>query len=631
VTAADARTPARHGAARRAALERPSDWRGAYGVAGDARRRGRLGEAIRWFRRACRGVADQAEVLNGLGASFLGQGRPVLAAAPLRAALATLPQAPDAHLNLGVALATQGRADEADRIYRRLLRLAPEHARGRANRGGLLAGRDQVGEAGWLLRGAAILQPDEGRIVNLLSGNLFLLEGPVAGQRWKRRALAIDPAHPGGWASLVMRLCYDPDAGPEIRWAASRALIASGSSPAAPPPAWTTVPRPRDPDRPLRIGYVSADFANHTVASSVAPLFERHDRSRVRVHAYHCGRTADLMTHRLAAAADGWRDVAALDDAALAGQVASDRIDILVMLARMTAGNRPLLCLHRAAPIQVGLYDVASAATPAIDYWVGDPVVLPPGDAGERIDEAVVRLPAFCVWEPPADAPAPARAPGAGPAVIFGSLNNPSKLNAVTIGLWSRVLAAVPQARLALKWRGLFADPALRRRVEAGFATHGIAPDRLILGGSRQDSGRHLAILNRLDVMLDPTPYNGATATLEALHMGVPVVTLRGDRFVGRIAASMLGAAGLDELVARTPDEYVAIATALARDEGRRAAMRASLRQRLAASAFCRVDEFVGCLEAAYREMWRRWCAGERAGGDIDVVTMGLPAAGLTT
>jgi predicted O-linked N-acetylglucosamine transferase (SPINDLY family) len=267
--------------------------------------------------------------------------------------------------------------------------------------------------------------------------------------------------------------------------------------------------------------------------------------------------------------------------------------------------------MFRPAPIMVGAHDLGTSGMPEIAYWLTDPV-LHPGDTREPFVETLVRLPCFYLQTPPADAPEVAPRPPALGRIAFVSANNPAKLSPATIALWSRVLEAVPGATLMLKFADAFADPATRRRHLDAFARHGIPAGRLALLSGNRDPRHHLATVGEADIALDPFPFNGSTTSFEALWMGLPVVTLAGSCFVGRVGVSLLAAVGLSELVARDEDDYVRIAQALAADPAKLAALRSELRARVSASPLCQPASYARTVEAAFRDMWRRWCADPR-------------------
>ena len=321
----------------------------------------------------------------------------------------------------------------------------------------------------------------------------------------------------------------------------------------------------------------------------------------------------DGATGRLKALCDGWRDTAGVGDEALAGRIRDDGIDILIDLSGHAAPNRLPVFALKPAPVQVTwLGYPATTGLAAMDYRLVDAVTDPGGGAADRAaTEALVRLPdGFLCFQPPAASgvrAAPFREAG---RVSFGSFNNLNKAAPPVIALWAELLGRVPGATLTLKdWRLEYPD--VRRQIEAEFAGLGVAPERLELLAWTGDRAGHLEAFHRLDIALDPFPYNGTTITCEALWMGVPVVSLVGDRHAGRVGASLLTRIGLEELVAGDEEAYLRIAAALAADPGRLARLRLGMRERLLASPLCDAAGFARRIERAYRIMWRRWCRGE--------------------
>ena len=358
----------------------------------------------------------------------------------------------------------------------------------------------------------------------------------------------------------------------------------------------------------MRIGYVSPEFRRGALAPFLESLLAHHDRDQVEVVCYAEVPHPDLKTSRFQAWANLWRATVGVTTPALAEWIRADGIDLLVDLAGHGPGNRLPVFGYRPAPLQLsGFGYPAPTGLGVFDARLVDPVLEPDRTQTEG-GEAILRLPqGFACWQPPAGAPA-ATAPPTGP-VTFGSFNTLAKLSPATVTLWSELLRRLPKARLLLKCRAL-GDPVVAEGVRARFARHGIAPARLELLGSVADAAAHLALYRRIDVALDPLPWNGTATTCEALWMGVPVVTLSGNRPVSRIGASLLARAGFTSLVATGPSQYLEVAATLASDRKRRSALAGAVRQSLAASPLCNADAFARTVEAAYRTLWRNWCRG---------------------
>jgi len=361
----------------------------------------------------------------------------------------------------------------------------------------------------------------------------------------------------------------------------------------------------------LRVGYVSPDFRRHPVASFIEPILAAHDRKRFEVFCYAVHLKPDAVTARLKALADHWREIGSLDAEAAANLIREDGIDVLVDLAGHTANNRLAVFARKPAPMQATYLGYpGSTGLPAIDWRITDAVADPLGAAEALHTEKLMRLPeTFQCFQKPSDAPAIGPVPmlKAG-HVTFASFNMLAKVHPALVARWAGILHAVENSRLVLK-AAPFRDAGTRAHYHAMFATHGIAAERIELLGYIQSPAAHFALYNRIDVALDTDPYNGATTTCEALWMGVPVVTLAGRSHVGRVGTALLTHLGLEDLIAATPEDYVARAVSLARDPAKLASLRETLRPRMEASSLTDPARFTKALEDAYREMWRQWCA----------------------
>jgi protein O-GlcNAc transferase len=380
----------------------------------------------------------------------------------------------------------------------------------------------------------------------------------------------------------------------------------------------------KNPDKRLRIGYVSADLRSHSVAFFLESILAARNQREFEVLCYSNSVAADTTTARLRALVDGWRDIAGLDDEQAAALIRSDAIDILVDLAGHTKANRLPLFTRKPAPIQItylGYPDTTGIE--AIDYRLTDEWADPPGQTEHLHSEQLVRLPdGFLCYQPPSSCPPVGPLPLLlSGRVTFGSFNNLAKVSPTVIGYWAAILAAVPGSRLLLKSKAL-ADSGTRKYIHQQFCAHGIEAGRVELVGWTPARVDHMALYSEVDVALDTFPYHGATTTCEALWMGVPVVTLAGPVHVSRVGVSLLHAAGLAELIAESPQEYARKAAELVADTGRLAALRGDLRERLRASRLTDAQRITASIEVAYRDMWRRFCA---ATAPISADTRGFP------
>ena len=599
---------------RRAVALDPSHAGAYFSLGNSLRSKNRDDEALAAYRQAVAIWPDHIEARMSLGRLLLQLGRPDEASVIYRGIVERLPEHGEAYGGLGVALRDLGRTAEAAEAFEHAVRLLPENGEAWSNLGLIRWQEGRLDEAVENLEKAISLRPD---LVGAYS-NLSLIQADrgrlaEAVQRLER-ALEIEPSHSTARSNRLWLMNFDDAVSGEAMLAAHRLwekhyVLPSGWR-------WNAHTNDPDPSRRLRIGYVSPDFRRHSVSYFAAPLINAHDRRQVEVTLYANVSQSDAMTERLMGAADRWRTVVGVSNTQAAELIRRDGIDILVDLAGHTNLGRLDIFALKPAPVQVTWLGYPNTTgLSAIDYRITDSIADPEVEADRHHVERLVRLPhGFLCYEAIASAgdvgPPPSLQAG---FVTFASFNNVSKMNASVVACWAQLLAAVPEARLLLKAKPL-RDAALRDFYRAQFAAAGADPSRIELASWAADSADHLAYYRRVDVALDPFPYNGTTTTCEALWMGVPVVTLRGARHSGRVGASLSTRVGLAEHIAETPERYLEIAARLAQDVERRAALRTTLRARLNASPLCDAAGFAREMEVAYREMWRTWCnrRGER-------------------
>lgn len=404
------------------------------------------------------------------------------------------------------------------------------------------------------------------------------------------------PDHPVVRRNALVGYEYNPGATDSERLAQAQAWGAWAQ-------ALAGGPKPRPPIRPLgagplRIGYVSADLCHHTVGLFLKDVLRAHDPIKVKAFAYSAGALNDWVTDLIRGSTE-FRNVATLSDAALADLIRGDQIDVLIDLSGHTAGSRLTVFAHRPAPVQVSwLGYFATTGLSCIDAVLLDPWHAPAGIEAQFV-EPILRLPGgrFCFqpvpWTPLDVAQAPHLATG---QITFGSFNNTAKLNAGVFDVWAQILKATPNARLVLKWRTL-RDAALRRAVLGAFEQRGISEARIEL----RAQSFHVDLLAQyadIDIALDPFPFTGGLTSCEALWMGSPLVTWPQGRAVSRQGLAFLSAIGLPDLVARDAQDYVRIATDLARDSDRLVALRRDLRARMQSSSLMDVAGLARGLEA---------------------------------
>ena len=423
------------------------------------------------------------------------------------------------------------------------------------------------------------------------------------------KALAKDPHNCETLSSRLFCLNYVPASPPAAMLAAAREFDKVASRNIVPDAAWRCVP---DPDRKLRIGLVSGDFRRHPVGYLLQGPLRELNRAAFDIVAYSNHSHRDELTAELESRCAAWNDVAGISDAELARRIHEDGIDILVDLSGHTDHGRLPVFARKPAPVQVTwLGYFATTGLAAIDWKIGDPWVTPEREEG-HFAEKVWRLPDSCFcFSPPRDAPDVAGPPcKANGFVTYGCFNNLAKVNDTVVAAWSRILIADGKSRLFLKSKQL-AGEAMRKALVARFGRHGISEDRLVLEepGSYAD---YLAAYGRVDITLDPFPFPGGATTAESLWMGVPVVTLAGDRFISHQGESLLHAAGLAGWIASSEKEYLDIALAAASARDVLASTRAGLRAKVGQSPLFDAPRFAHHLGGAWRDMWRQWCTANR-------------------
>jgi predicted O-linked N-acetylglucosamine transferase (SPINDLY family)/predicted SAM-dependent methyltransferase len=561
---------------------------------------GRIAEAKAAYQRALELQPGHAKALNNLGSVLETLGDTAAAARCYDDALRADPSLAIAYSNRG----NLHKADDpaaAERDLARAIELVPGQAEWHANLGDCLSLQWKLDEAVAQHQAAIAIAPQTARFHFSLGHTLVRLGELETGEAALRKALELSPTLQDAHSTLLFALHYRQGNRPEVLRAAHERWASSLES----TPAAVFAARR---DGPLRIGYVSSDFRGHAVALFLAPLLSSHDRAAFRIYAYSTSAQSDDVTPRLREMCDEWRDIAALPDDVVAQRIRDDGIDVLVDLAGHTAGGRLSLFARKPAPVQVSwLGYPGTTGLRAIDYRFTDAQADPEGEADAHATEKLWRLPqGFLCFSPAADVPVvdlPAAKSG---HVTFGSFNNLAKVGPEVLSTWAELLRRLPQARMILKAHAL-RSPRARRRVLDAFAAAGVDESRLVLLEAERLVEGHLQRYGEVDIALDTFPYTGTTTTCEALWMGVPVVSLRGNSHVSRVGASLLWHAGLAELIAGSREQYLDIAQSLATDLPRLREMRQALRGRLMRSSVMDRAGFARSVEAAFREM----CAGE--------------------
>ncbi|MBW8812019.1 MAG: hypothetical protein JF588_01220 [Caulobacterales bacterium] len=532
---------------------------------------GRTREAVESYRAAAALAAGYAEPRVNLGAALLARGEPAAALATCDEALAIAPELAAAWMGRGHALSALRRWAEADAAYARARYLDPRQP---YLAGQQLHGRMKVCD--WTDLDAALAELRQG-----------LAQRQPVSVPFPLLALPFDAAELKTAAEVYAEASFGPQ-----------------------PRAAPAFPRPAAAER-LRLAYVSADLHDHATAHLIAELIEHHDRARFEVMAFSYGPPSrDAMRQRLRNAFDRFFEVGGLDDPAVADMARGLGVDIAIDLKGYTAGARPGIFAARAAPVQVNwLGFPGTMGVGFMDYLIADPVLIPP-DARDHYVEKIAWLGGS--YQPndrqrPCPPRTTRRADHGLPAdgFVFGAFNNPYKILPEMFAAWMRILRAVPGSVL---W--LFSDnEAAAGNLRAAATAAGIDPARLVFAGLVPRE-RHLERHRHMDLFLDTAPCNAHTTASDALWMEVPLVTWRRETFAARVAASLLTAAGLTELIAGTLADYEALAVALARDAGRMAGFRARLAQGKATCRLFDTPRFAKDLEGLYAAMHARRLAG---------------------
>jgi protein O-GlcNAc transferase len=572
-------------------------------------KRGKFAEAAAQFGRAVMITPHDAAAHFNLGNALLARGDIAGAMERYERALILKPGWAEPHYNLGRIFSTLGRLEEASAQFRKAIDGKPDYVEAYSNLAAALHQLGHLGEAQACARRALTLRPADADSFNVLATVLLAMGRIEEAIGCFRQAVASRPDDAALHSNLVFALNFSPSATAadhQLERAAWAKRHASG---------FTAIVRTHenepDPQRRLRIGYVSSHFRRQAATYAFGGVIAHHDPECFEVTCYSDTAPEDDVTRSLAAHAERWHRTAGLDDEALAELIRGDGIDILVDLVGHMRGHRLLVFARKPAPIQVTAWgEPNGTGLAAMDYLLADPVLVPAKERSLLVEE-VVDLPNFLGLWLPEPVPEPKRLPARSRGYItFGSFNRLDKVQEPVLARWAAILRGVPRSRLVLKERTL-ADPGQKERILAALAAHGVQADRVTLLGWR-DPTEQFEAYHEIDLALDPFPHAGAMTTLEALWMGVAVVTCAGPTIPSRLTAASLTALGLTSFIAPDLDSYVELAIATARDVETLAHLRASLRERMARSDFGKAARYARAVEAAYRDMWQCWCARQR-------------------
>ncbi len=588
------------------------------------------GDAENFYRKAIALKPVFAEAHNNLGNALRDQGKLTEAEEALRAAIEQRPDFDDAMVNLGLVLLARERYDEAEVILRRVLALKPERPDIHDALAIMLMRRGRLSEAEEFARSSLRLRPDHPATLGTLG---IVLEDQARHDEalaMLRRAVTIAPGDLAVSSSLLFCQNYRPNATPEEIFDEYKRWDDRHGKPHLPNPLRHD--NKPDPKRKLKIGYVSPDLRQHVVSLFFEPVLAAHDRSKFEVYLYGEVANPDAMTVRFQKLADHWRSTVGKNDDEVAGMIRADGIDVLIDLAGHTAGNRLTMFARKPAPVQFS-YLIGHGTTTgltAVDGFLADAAMVPEG-FDHLFSEKVVRLPRspLVYMAPPAMplvSPLPALKKGKKkkPVITFGCFSRTVRMNDHVFAVWSRMLNAIPNARLVLNSKP-FTDEPTRKLFLDRFAAHGVAPERIDLIFTSPQP-RTWEYYGNIDIALDPFPHNAGTTTIEALWMGVPVLSMAGRPSVGRFGASILGALGMSDWVANTDDEYVAIAQKWAADLPALAELRKNLRGTFEKSPMRDGVSLARAIEGAFRDFWVDWCQRQTKGAAPAVAPPTKPA-----
>ena len=552
---------------------------------------------------------NNAEVLRILGEIAFQTNSYGMAIGMYQRLAAIKPDEPVFYNALGHAFHKANRLDEAVTAFKNAIALKPDYAKAHFNLGVVLDKQDHVCEAIECFRRALEINPDFGVAQNSLALALQSLGMVEEAIDCYKKALTLRPESASWHDNLLLALHYSSRYAPKQIY--EEHLRFSEMHAESLMQAIKPHENSRDPERRLKIGYVSPDFKSHSVARFIEPVLEKHDHGKFELFAYYSDQTVDLVTNKLKRYFDHWLVITSLRDEDVAELIRRDRVDILVDLAGHTRKNRLLVFALKPAPVQItwlGYPD--TSGLPVMDYRITDNITDPVGLADPFYTETLLRMPEiFSCFRAPERSPDVAELPALNNGyVTFGSFNNLAKITPEVVRLWARIINQVPDSRLVLKCWGLLDDKSVKQMIQDVFSMNGVSSKRLTLLGKSASEENHLRCYDKIDIALDPFPYCGTTTSCDALWMGVPVITLQGDTHVSRVGTSQLSNLGYSEFIASNKEDYVAIAQRFASDLNCLKDIRSGLRQKMLASPLMDTPRFTRQLEFAYREVWSKWC-----------------------
>ncbi len=603
---------------------------------------GKSDEALARFRKAIKINPNNAEAYNNMGIAFKKLGQTDQAITCFQKAIKLNPKQIEAFNNLGNIYYSQGEIDKAISCYLNVIKIKPDDSNAYFNMGNAFNKlKDKAHEAISLYQKTLEITPKHTSALNNL-GNILIANSKVEiGLQYYYKALKINPDDPNanynigltyhflcrskkGLTFLHKALKLNPDfnkAHSNILYYLNFFSDYSHSNYLLESKKWWQIhgishansfehKNHSNYNRPLKIGYVSPNFHQHSVSYFFLPLLIAHNRNKFEIFCYSDSHKSDEVAGRIRDMSDHWISSSSLSDDALTDHIYKNSIDILVDLAGHTGENRMPVFARKPAPIQVNWLGYPNTTgLPVMDYRFTDEIADPEGKSDSDYTETLIRLPnGFLCYSPLLDVPEITnRDDSDASSIKFGSFNNLAKINREVISLWSAILQKIPGSSLVLKTKELMVESTKNRYLDM-FLQNKIESNRITMISHVPSHHDHLSLYNDVDICLDPFPYNGTTTTCEALWMGTPVITLCGDRHASRVGADILSRINMHELIAEDEKKYALKAIELANNPSRLAMLRNSLRQRMEESPLCDSKRFAHDIETAFKQIWVKWC-----------------------
>lgn len=549
----------------------PDDAEIHFNIANALESKNDLDQAIEHYQKSLAINPNDPETWVNLGSALNKQRQFEKAIVSYQKAIDLNPGNADAYNNIGTIHSILRNQDEAEKCFLQAIQLNPEFSKPHKNLSYIYANRGLLDKTMEELDKALAIEPD---YPHAQSNRLFYMNYTGSNQ------LTLYDKH-RQWGNACMQK-YEV----QTKWSNNT-----------------------DPERPLKIGYVSHDFFTHSVAYFLEPILQNYSKKNFKIYCYANVEKPDKITERFQSITDEWRDVYTLADEKIRQLILQDEIDILIDLSGHTGNKSPTLFAMKPAPLQLTYLGYPNTTgLPTIDYRITDEWADPDNQDALHTEKLLRLKTGFLCYRPLDDAPDI----GEPPAIIndhitFGSFNNLLKVNNNVIAIWSRILLENKNSRLILKCRTLD-DKKARDVIIGRFLQHGIDKERLNLISWVDDTEDHLALYNKIDIALDPFPYNGTTTSCEALWMGVPIITLKGGKHASRVSYSILHQLGLDTLAADTEESYCQLAQELAANKEQLTLYRKSMRELMKKSPLCDEINFTKEIEKHYRSVWQQWC-----------------------